>query len=44
MLIMKITLFCCAGMIWALWKTRNDVTFGDNLLKDSREAIFRARG
>jgi len=43
MLIRKITLFCCAGMIWALRKTRNDVTFGDKLLKDPREAIFRAR-
>ena len=30
---------CCGGMIWALSKMRNDVTFGGQAAQVPREAI-----
>jgi hypothetical protein len=36
----NLVLFGCGAVIWAIWRSRNDCCFGDNLISDPTNVIY----
>jgi hypothetical protein len=37
----KMTLFICAGALWTIWKTRNDMAINKKVLTSPKVIIFK---